>query len=72
MPRLPPIEAISPAEAETVDYVVCAPADFPTPFTGNVKTVCAACGAAIMHRPYAPKRPPKVCVACAYGLVRPN
>lgn len=72
MPTLPPMTPVSAEEAETVDFVVCAPSEWPTPFVDNVETVCAHCGRAIMHRPHAPKRPPKICVVCATQLARPN
>lgn len=35
-------------------------------FDDNEYGVCADCGAAIYYRPYVPKKPPKVCLLCAY------
>jgi hypothetical protein len=55
----------SDEECEQADFVVCAPASTDSPFPDNVHTVYAICGAAIIHRPTAPSRPPKVCLACA-------
>lgn len=51
-------------EAEKASFVVCANADLETPFTGNVETTCCDCGTAIIHRPHAPKAPPKICMKC--------
>lgn len=52
------------SEAEACDLVVCGLAG-DSSFTDNVFTSCAICGTAIMHRPYAPKKPLKVCMRCA-------
>lgn len=60
-----PIRIISQDEAETLDFVVCGDAGTPTPWHDNVHTTCALCGAAIIHRPHAPKRPAKICMGCA-------
>jgi hypothetical protein len=64
-----PIHVVSEEACEEVDFVLCADADAPTPFTDNVHTTCAGCGVAIIHRPYVPKKPMKVCLKCASGLV---
>lgn len=56
------IKIIDAAAAERATFVVCGPAN---DFTDNVETTCAECGAAIVHRPYAPKAPIKICLRCA-------
>lgn len=61
------VEVGTEAECEQAAFCVCATADFVSPFTDNVRTVCAGCGTAIVHRPYAPKAPPKICARCAVG-----
>ena len=62
----PVVKVVSDAEAETADAVVCLRVGASTsPFTDNVETDCAWCGHRIFHRPYVPKRPPKVCFECA-------
>lgn len=55
---------VSDEEAELSAFVVCGDAELPYPFTDNVQTTCCDCGRAIVHRPHAPKRPPKICIAC--------
>lgn len=59
------METCTEAEAEAADCVVCATADTRTPWRDNVTTTCHDCSCAIIHRPHAPKRPPKVCMDCA-------
>jgi hypothetical protein len=54
-------EVVSDAECARADFVVCAPVSY---FGDDVHTTCAFCGAAIVHRPYMPSGPPKICVAC--------
>lgn len=66
---LPDVTIVSDEEAETADCVVCMLADYPTPFSDNVFTVCADCSSAIQHRPYAPKKPRKLCIDCAMARV---
>lgn len=58
------IEIVSEAEAETADFVVCAPKGSWTPFTDNLEGLCMLCGIAVIFRPHAPKKPPKICLAC--------
>lgn len=60
------LEVHSEAECEQCSMVVCAPTGY---FPDDVHTVCAQCGTAIVHRPYAPKAPPKVCLRCATALL---
>lgn len=61
-----PIWVVSNEEAEQADYVVCAPAEWETPFADNEAGVCGDCGRAIQFRPHVPKRPPKICVQCCF------
>jgi hypothetical protein len=45
--------------------VVCMPASsVDDTFPDNVHTVCALCGTPVVHRPYVPKKPPKICMPC--------
>lgn len=59
------IEVVPPEKAEEATVVVCGPTSY---FWDDVKTTCAACGREIVHRPTVPKKPPKVCMACAMAL----
>lgn len=59
------VKVVSQEDAEKVDFVVCGPTSY---FPDDVKTVCAQCRTPIVHRPHAPKRPPKVCMTCAVML----
>jgi hypothetical protein len=58
------VEVVSDADAEACAFVVCADAELLMPFADNVFTTCSDCGRGIQHRPYAPKRPPKICMSC--------
>ena len=66
------INIISEEEAEEVDCVVCLRIselpDGKPYFTDDIRTNCAGCSAPILHRPHAPKKPPKVCASCALML----
>ena len=58
-----PIELVSPEEAEKATFVVCGTPEYST-MPDDVHTRCAACDKPIIHRPYAPKTPPKICIQC--------
>lgn len=59
------VSIVSSGEAlEQVSYVVCGDV---SNFPDDVHTRCS-CGAAIVHRPYAPKKPPKICLNCYITL----
>jgi hypothetical protein len=63
---LPPIRVVSdPEEMEQAEAVICMPDGEGQYFDDDVRTVCARCGVRIHHRPYQPKRPPKICLECA-------
>lgn len=64
-----PGTVVSEAECEAADYVVCGPTSH---FADDVHTTCSSCDAAIVHRPYAPLRPPKICVECFIAIVGPK
>jgi hypothetical protein len=49
------------AECEEADFVICGAASF---FDDDIHAKCAYCGAAIVYRPYVPKTPRKICIAC--------
>ena len=67
-----PIEIVSGQECEKADWWVCVPWSTPARFPNDIRGTCCACGMAVRHRPYAPKKPPKICVRCVVGVVRPN
>lgn len=58
------VNVVSDAACEHANYVVCGNESH---FPDDVHTLCS-CGAAIVHRPYAPTRPPKICLACYITL----
>ena len=58
------IEVASPEECEKATLVVCADASMSL-YPDDVQTVCAWCRRPIVHRPYMPLTPPKVCMGCA-------
>lgn len=53
---------------EQTYHVVCA-LDGPSQWDDNVKTVCAECGAKIMHRPNVPSPRITVCIGCAFAAM---
>lgn len=67
---------ISQEDAEEVDCVVCLRIselpDGKPYFKDDVRVPCAGCGAPILHRPTAPRKPPKVCGQCALMLFPPD
>lgn len=62
------LKVVSQEEAEESDFVVCALEGTLTPFTDNESGFCAHCNKAIIFRPTAPKKPQKICFACAMDL----
>ncbi len=58
------------AECETAEICVVMRQPDPGRFTDNERGVCSRCGHGVYFRPHVPKRPPKVCVWCAYPLVK--
>lgn len=40
-------------------------ADVTYHFTDNLECPCSRCGATVVYRPFAPKKPPKICHVCA-------
>lgn len=58
------IKTVSDEEAETCDYLVCMPADTPTPFKDNFHGHCCECGVRVMYRWHAPRKPKRICVGC--------
>jgi hypothetical protein len=63
------VTVVSDEEAEEVEMVICMPDIGPRYFADDVRATCAVCGIPIRHRPHVPKRPPKVCLACAQQLI---
>jgi hypothetical protein len=63
-----PVEIVSDDEAEKAAFVVCVFAGQESEGfkASNVSANCADCGSPIVHRPHAPKAPPKICVRCAF------
>jgi hypothetical protein len=64
-----PVTIVSDAEAEAAPMLVCPGWSLPLLLPDNLRAACFACGAAVQHRPMAPKRPPRVCYACADGIL---
>ncbi len=62
-----PIELVDNAESEKADLVICVQVGEEAEHfkVDNIYTNCVDCGCAITHRPHAPKKPDKVCIACA-------
>lgn len=59
------IEVVSDEDAEKVDYVICMPADTPTPFDDNLTGFCCMCGIKVIYRWHIPRKPALVCIECA-------
>lgn len=60
------IKIVSPAEAETVDAVVCMPvAETKLVMKNSHRTNCAWCGVEIWVAPSSPSKPMKICLFCA-------
>lgn len=61
------IEAIvaTPEECEAVSFVVCGSVSY---FADDVHARCAYCDTPIVHRPYVPLTPPKICIACLLSI----
>lgn len=56
------IQVVGPDTAEDSAFVVCS---YPPPrFPDDCWSSCSKCGRAIVHRPHAPKKPPKICSDC--------
>lgn len=55
------ITVTSNEEAEEAGFVVCGPSKH---FPDDVETLCFLCQTKIVHRPHAPRRPPKICMQC--------
>lgn len=58
------IKVVSDEEAEEADFMVCMPADTPTPFTDNLHGFCCECGIKVMYRWHAPRKPKRICFRC--------
>lgn len=59
------IKVVSDEEADAADFLVCIPADAPSPFADNLKGYCSHCGVQVQYRWHAPRKPKPICVACA-------
>ncbi len=55
------VTVTSDEECDKADFVVCATTGF---FDDDIHAACAHCGASIVHRPYVPPSPPKICLDC--------
>lgn len=58
------IQIVSDEDAEKCDFLVCAPADLPTPFSDNLTAFCCKCGVKVQHRWHAPRKPKRICMDC--------
>jgi hypothetical protein len=63
-----PVTIASDEEAETMDYVVCAPEGTPSPFDDNLTALCCKCSVKVIHRWHAPRKPKKICIDCMIKL----
>lgn len=63
------MKVVSNEEAEEADFVVCVRSDQATPFTDNLHSPCSECGVSVQYRPHAPKKPKRICMECAVGLL---
>ena len=59
-----PVTVASEEECERADYLVCVPWEGPRYFIDDQKGACCRCFRAVRFRPYAPKKPPKICLEC--------
>lgn len=66
------VEFVTPEQAEEMDVLVCVPWTTPPLLPDNQRGTCAMCQGRVQLRPYAPKRPMRVCVDCAPGVIRPQ
>jgi hypothetical protein len=66
----PPFTVASAKDCEDASYLVCVLATMTSPFTDNERGVCSICERAVIFRPYAPKRPPRICIDCMIELVK--
>ena len=65
------VKVVSDATAERADFMVCMPWNTPSPFADNLKGVCCECGADVMYRWYAPRKPRRICLQCVTdGLLK--
>jgi hypothetical protein len=60
----------TPDECEKADVLICAPVAWGSMFTDSLIAACSQCNQPIQYRPYAPTKPPKLCVPCAGLLLR--
>lgn len=65
-----PLHVKSDEDLEDCQLVLCVKAaDDPGYFTDNVHANCAGCGVEVIHRPYMPVKPLKMCFDCAMGMM---
>lgn len=58
------VKVVSDEEGEQADVVVCIRTGMFSPFADNLTGHCLQCGHPILYRPYAPKKPAKICIVC--------
>jgi hypothetical protein len=62
------IKIVDQDEAEQSDFVVCmlkgSSMSVEAEFPDNLEGECSLCHRAIVFRPHAPKKPPKICLEC--------
>ena len=65
------VEVADDATCESASAVICVKASQePHEFkSDNVHVPCSMCGVEIVHRPHAPKKPPKMCMECAIMMM---
>jgi hypothetical protein len=60
-----PVTFATTEEAEGCEFLVCVEWTTPPLFRDNIRSTCGGCGTPLQHRPYAPRKPMRVCVECA-------
>ena len=58
-------DIVTDEEAERADFVGCMSVTTPLIFPDNETGPCVDCGDPLQWRPYAPRKPPRVCLFCA-------
>jgi hypothetical protein len=50
------------------NYVICLRTDKPSPFTDNLRGVCARCQCSVWYRPHVPRPHTLICMECFPAL----
>jgi hypothetical protein len=66
------VDIRGPETFTEADYCLCVTADCPRYFADDIETQCCKCGTGIRHRPSAPAKAQKICLACVAALAKAN